>query len=90
MKFTLPNKIGKCFIARIHNRGNNLVISVSRDGIDWMPLIENLDVSRMHHNTHLASIPSAPRWYRWDGEVQCSAGSFIVMLSPPKKIWRPT
>lgn len=52
-KFTLPNKIGKCFIARIHNRGNNLVISVSRDGIDWMPLIENLDVSRMHHNTHL-------------------------------------
>lgn len=48
----LPNKIGKHFYARIQNRGNNVLISVSMDGKIWNSLIENLDVSALHHNNY--------------------------------------
>lgn len=51
-KIELPNKIGKRFIARIRNQGNNVRIMVSKDGTSWTTLIENMDVSMMHHNNY--------------------------------------
>lgn len=51
-KIELPNKIGKRFIARIRNQGNNVRIMVSKDGASWTTLIKNMDVSMMHHNNY--------------------------------------
>lgn len=51
-KIELPNKIGKRFIAKIRNQGNNVRIMVSKDGASWTTLIENMDVSMMHHNNY--------------------------------------
>lgn len=51
-KFELPNKIGKRFIAKIRNQGNNVRIVVSKDGITWTTLVENMDVSGLHHNNY--------------------------------------
>lgn len=51
-KIELPNKIGKQFIAKIRNQGNNVRIMVSKDGASWTTLIENMDVSMMHHNNY--------------------------------------
>ena len=47
---TVPNNIGKDFYAKLQNRGNDLAISVSKDGQSWVSIIENLDVSGFHHN----------------------------------------
>lgn len=46
----LPNALGKDFMAKIQNQGNTVRITVSKDGKKWIPLIENLDVSQLHHN----------------------------------------
>ena len=51
-KFELPNKIGKQFIARIRNQGNNVGIAVSKDGVVWTTIVENLDVSGLNHNKY--------------------------------------
>lgn len=51
-KIELPNKIGKRFIAKIRNQGNNVRIMVSKDGASWTTLMENMDVSMMHHNNY--------------------------------------
>ena len=48
----LPNELGKRFIAKIHNQGNNLRIMVSKDSKEWITLAENVDVSQMHHNNY--------------------------------------
>ncbi|WP_409013838.1 family 43 glycosylhydrolase [Bacteroides ovatus] len=48
----LPNELGKRFIAKIHNQGNNLRIMVSKDNKEWTTLAENVDVSQMHHNNY--------------------------------------
>ncbi len=50
--FKTPNRIGRKFFARIHNRGNKVRITVSENGEDWDTLAENIDVSQMHHNTY--------------------------------------
>lgn len=49
-KITIPNKLGKHFIARIHNHANSANIEVSADGKEWSALIENLDVAGLNHN----------------------------------------
>lgn len=51
-KKELPNELGKRFIAKIHNQGNNLRIMVSKDNKEWITLAENIDVSQMHHNKY--------------------------------------
>lgn len=51
-KIELPNKIGKRFIVKIRNQGNNVRIMVSKDGASWTTLMENMDVSMMHHNNY--------------------------------------
>ena len=48
----LPNELGKRFIAKIHNQGNNLRIMVSKDSKEWITLAENFDLSQMHHNNY--------------------------------------
>ena len=48
----LPNELGKRFIAKIHNQGNNLRIMVSKDSNEWITLAEKVDVSQMHHNNY--------------------------------------
>ncbi|WP_195407070.1 family 43 glycosylhydrolase [Bacteroides congonensis] len=48
----LPNELGKRFIAKIHNQGNNLRIMVSKDSNEWITLTEKVDVSQMHHNNY--------------------------------------
>lgn len=50
--WSLPNKLGKKFIARIHNRGNNVVITVSKDGKNWTTLADNLEVGNLNHNNY--------------------------------------
>ncbi len=49
---TLPNTIGKRFIAKILNRGNRMTVKVSRDGQKWDTLAEDIDVSSLHHNNY--------------------------------------
>lgn len=49
----VPNKIGNHFFAKIHNQGQSVGIYVSKDGEKWTSLVNNLDVSYMHHNTYL-------------------------------------
>ena len=51
-KQTLPNRIGRTFHIRLHNRGNRVTMQVSKDGEQWQTLAENVDVSTMHHNTY--------------------------------------
>ena len=48
----VPNKIGKHFFVKIQNRGNNVRIGVSKDGKTWSSLIEDMDVSGLHHNNY--------------------------------------
>ena len=50
--FTLPNKLGKRFLAKIQNQGNSVRIAVSKDGKKWTTLVENMDVSQLHHNNY--------------------------------------
>ena len=50
--FTLPNKLGKRFLAKIQNQGNSVRIAVSKDGKEWTTLVENMDVSQLHHNNY--------------------------------------
>lgn len=51
-KFEVPNKIGKKFITRIQNKGNKVRIQVSKEGTEWITLVEGLDVSSLHHNNY--------------------------------------
>lgn len=51
-KLELPNKLGNQFIVKIQNRGNNVSILVSKEGTEWISLVENLDVSSLHHNNY--------------------------------------
>ena len=50
--FTLPNKLGKRFLAKIQNQGNSVRLAVSKDGKEWTTLVENMDVSQLHHNNY--------------------------------------
>lgn len=50
--FTLPNKLGKRFFAKIQNQGNSVRLAVSKDGKEWTTLVENMDVSQLHHNNY--------------------------------------
>jgi beta-xylosidase len=47
-----PNKLGNHFFVKLQNQGNKLRICVSKDGMAWTSLIENLDVSGLHHNKY--------------------------------------
>ena len=47
---TVKNRVGKKFVARLHNHGNLLDISVSKDGKVWNELAKNIDVKDMNHN----------------------------------------
>lgn len=50
-KFTkLPNKYGRKFKVKLHNRANHLSVYVSADGNFWQTLGTDIDVSFMHHN----------------------------------------
>lgn len=49
---TLPNKIGRHFKARIHNRANMLSIEVSKDGKSWQTIASNLNVKEINHNNY--------------------------------------
>lgn len=51
-KQTFPNKIGRSFVVRLHNRGQHVQIQVSKDGQSWDTLTEDLDVSALHHNNY--------------------------------------
>lgn len=51
-KHEVPNKVGKHFFVRIHNQGNHVNMQVSKDGTEWISLIESLDVSHMNHNNY--------------------------------------
>jgi len=48
-KTTVPNRIGRHFVARIHNRAGNLVIEVSKDGKAWQTLADNVDGESLNH-----------------------------------------
>jgi Beta-xylosidase len=48
----ISNTIGNNFLLKIHNRGNNVDMAVSKDGKAWKPLLQYLDVSMMHHNNY--------------------------------------
>ena len=48
----VPNKLGKHFHIRIHNRGHRATMQVSSDGTQWETLIENVDISAMNHNQY--------------------------------------
>ncbi len=37
--FTLPNKLGKRFFAKIQNQGNSVRLAVSKDGKEWTTLV---------------------------------------------------
>lgn len=50
--FILPNKLGKRFFAKIQNQGNSVRLAVSKDGKEWTTLVENMDVSQLHHNNY--------------------------------------
>lgn len=52
-RMEVPNWIGRTFVARLHNRGNLVDISVSRDGKEWTLLAGNIDVKEMNHNRHM-------------------------------------
>lgn len=49
-KLEQPNKIGKHFFARIHNQGQAASLQVSPDGKSWISLVDDVDVSTLHHN----------------------------------------
>lgn len=49
---TVPNTIGRKFKVKLLNRGNRITMQVSRDGRHWTTLVEDLDVSGMHHNNY--------------------------------------
>ena len=49
-KNAVPNKIGRHFFARLHNQGNSLSISVSKDGKDWSTIASGINVKDYHHN----------------------------------------
>ncbi len=51
-KIDLPNTLGKRFTVRLQNQGNNVRIMVSKDTKTWTTLIENMDVSQLHHNNY--------------------------------------
>lgn len=48
----LPNDLGKRFMAKIRNNENSMRIAVSKDGKEWITLVDNLGVSQMHHNNY--------------------------------------
>lgn len=51
-KLTVPNKIGRRFLARLHNQGHRVRMQVSKDGRQWQTLTEGVDVSGLHHNNY--------------------------------------
>jgi beta-xylosidase len=48
----VPAKTGKQTIIKLQNRGNLVTIWTSNDGKAWTTMIENLDVSALHHNNY--------------------------------------
>lgn len=52
-KRTIPNRIGKHFHIRLHNKGNRVNMQASLDGKQWEDLTSDaVDVSGMHHNNY--------------------------------------
>lgn len=52
-KVTVKNEIGKSFFVKLLNQGNNVTVSVSKDGQKkWINLAENIDVSSLNHNNY--------------------------------------
>lgn len=50
-KFTkIPNRFGRKFKLKLHNRSNRLYAYASTDGEHWQELMSGLDVSHMNHN----------------------------------------
>lgn len=52
-RMEVPNRIGRTFVARLHNHGNLVDVSVSKDGKEWTLLADNIDVKDMNHNKHM-------------------------------------
>lgn len=48
----LPNTFGKTFYLKIQNKGNKCTFAVSNDKQNWTVLMQNVDVSFMHHNKY--------------------------------------
>lgn len=46
----VPDKKAKHFFVKLQNQGNKVGVCVSQDGKAWTSMIENLDVSGLHHN----------------------------------------
>jgi beta-xylosidase len=51
-KLTVKSSMGRRFVMRIHNQGNNVSIYVSHDGNSWSQLAGDIQVSKMNHNTY--------------------------------------
>ncbi len=48
----IKNPIGRKMYLKLTNRSNILKIDISSNGEEWYTLIENIDVSMMHHNNY--------------------------------------
>jgi beta-xylosidase len=51
-KQMLPNKLGTHFFLKITNQGNKCKMLASKDSESWELLVENVNVSEMHHNKY--------------------------------------
>lgn len=60
---TMPNTFGKKLHVRLVNHGGRLDILVSRDGKEWIPLRNNVDISNFHHNRFGGFIALRPCLY---------------------------
>lgn len=85
--FTLPNKLGKRFLAKIQNQGNSVRIAVSKDGKEWTTLVENMDVSHCTITTTAASTLYASDCFPPEKAAPASVSSVTVTPSRRKRTW---
>lgn len=60
---TLPNHLGKRFVARIENNGGRMTVMVSDKGKEWTVLKRDADVSPLHHNNYHGFYALRPALY---------------------------
>lgn len=48
----IPNKLGRKFTVKLHNRANRLHAYVSADGKNWTEVCKGIDVAHMNHNKY--------------------------------------
>lgn len=59
----IPNRFGRHFFIRLHNRGNRLEMSVSPDGDSWTEIAGNVNVGNYHHNLYKGFYALRPALY---------------------------